>query len=419
MPDAVERAQTRSERVMRWVCVGTVSAFFLVAATGKAMAPGMFEATVAHVLGGFGLPRGLASIAAPGIVATEAAMGVGYFALAHARVVRAGMFLTLAALTAVLAWMAADPPARGCSCVGFWSEPSDPRREILLGLVRNAGLMTCVLAVPVPRRPDAASGRTVGARMPRGLTLIEVLVVMAVLAVVLAIALPMLARARGAGREAVYQSDTRQILAALAVYAGEQREAFPFCATPGDLTGAIVIRGEVIRPTASYFHWQSLLYVNLLDADAMASMRSIWAGPADEEGLPEGVRRTLVRLGYGAFSRARYWEGAEPPNPAQAPPMLVGGRWSEVQHPSEKGLLLHLRPMSDAQEAHRSRGATVQVFPWVVGWADGRVTRRDVDLSLRYDTVSRPATMFEWPVLSTEGGLGGRDFEIMPQDESP
>jgi hypothetical protein len=162
----------------------------------------------------------------------------------------------------------------------------------------------------------------------------------------------------------------------------------------------------------SYFGGQSVLYVNLLWPSYLSSLNGL---SADRErdivklGWSEGIRRSSVLLTYTAFSRPGYWVERE--YPPYASELLTPGVWGDVMFPSQKGLLLDTRAMSRLQ-LRRGANAMGDVFPWGVLWADGAGRGLDVDLGLRWDVLERRRAPFAWPVMSTRGGLGGRDFEV-------
>jgi prepilin-type N-terminal cleavage/methylation domain-containing protein len=78
-----------------------------------------------------------------------------------------------------------------------------------------------------PTGPPGVVGRPPRAGNARGFTLVETLVVIAILALLAAILLPSLARARLRSRVVVVHSDLRQITLALESYAMEQKDQFP------------------------------------------------------------------------------------------------------------------------------------------------------------------------------------------------
>jgi prepilin-type N-terminal cleavage/methylation domain-containing protein/prepilin-type processing-associated H-X9-DG protein len=69
----------------------------------------------------------------------------------------------------------------------------------------------------------------------RGFTLVELLVVIAVLAVLIALLLPAVNRARESARQAVCSSNLRQLAGAMLAYTADNDGAFPFSAEVGNV----------------------------------------------------------------------------------------------------------------------------------------------------------------------------------------
>ncbi len=68
----------------------------------------------------------------------------------------------------------------------------------------------------------------------RGFTLVELLVVISIIALLVAVLFPVFATARGKARQAACLSNLRQIGLAMAVYAQDNDDFFPYAADPSD-----------------------------------------------------------------------------------------------------------------------------------------------------------------------------------------
>lgn len=398
-----------------WLATLAVGGVFLAAAAGKSLAPMRFEMVVSHVLKGLGLevlpvePIVLVLIGIEGLLGAACLLGT------RSRAVHVVAISILAAFLGILCWMWAYPPAQGCGCIGFWTFPNDPKREIVTGVARNLGLIMCLIAI---RRSAEVS--VVGAQIRvdshrpgtrGGFSLIEMIVVILVIAVVLAVALPALARAKRTGRRVVDLSEARQIFVAMSAYGQDYRERFPYCATPGKIDGPLTLMGGTVQYQTSYFFGQAQLYINLLVPSYLSVPPAMSANSSPASvvpgGLPDEAVSSLVWLSYTAFALPGYWDADdEPPSPA---PLLTAARWSDIRFPSSKGLLLDIRVK---QRQYAGDEPKEPGHLWGIVWGDGSTVRRLVDMEVTYDVVRRPATMHTWPILSTRGGLAGRDFEV-------
>src|SRR3954466_5030347 len=76
-------------------------------------------------------------------------------------------------------------------------------------------------------------GRSNASMPPRAFTLVELLVVIGIIALLLAILLPALSRARESANRAVCLSNVRQVATAFISYTADNRGSLPFCALAG------------------------------------------------------------------------------------------------------------------------------------------------------------------------------------------
>jgi prepilin-type N-terminal cleavage/methylation domain-containing protein len=289
------------------------------------------------VLSGLGLSAVPAQGVVPVLIFTEALLG-GLFVLGIAgRRTRWATVALIALFSFGLLWMWKRPPAQGCGCVGFWTFPNHPRHEMLLGLARNIGLIMCVSVqmgdgVALARPPV---GRVQPRPARRGVTVIETLCVIAVIVVLAAIILPHLAGSRRAARRVTELAGAREMYGALTMYGRDYADAFPFCATPGEIDGPLTLYGASFR--GRFFTAQSKLFVNLLAPTYLSSTKELAVVDRDynaNSGMPPQVMQSEVWLTYTAFSRPSYWVGAQPPDGGT---LLCGGRWSDVGSRLPKG----------------------------------------------------------------------------------
>jgi len=382
--------------------------FFLLAAASKANAPDRFAMIVQHVLQGFGLALPALVIAIV-MIGLEAATG----ACLCLRVGRPYAHRTAAVLLCgfvmLLGWMWFHPPRAGCGCITFWMVPENPRDEVIWGVARDVGLLACLGAswpAPVPKeRPTEIRVARSGRKRRSGFTLVEALITITIISIIIAVLIPSLSNARRHSRRVAEMAYAQSLYPALSMYGQDYREQFPFFGVPGDLGGPLTVAGQQIN--TMFFSGQSRLFMNLLYPNYLASTAQLTLDDPtnnSETGYPVGVVRSTAWLTYTAFSRPGYWQGVVPPADTS---LIDAGRWSDIAYPSEKGLLLETR-------AHNRRLHDQEpgpLFPWSIVWGDGSAKLRSVDLDAAYRVLDRPSAMFAWPVLATDGGLAGRDFE--------
>jgi type II secretory pathway pseudopilin PulG len=299
---------------------------------------------------------------------------------------------------------------------------------VVVGLLRNGGLLVCLAALSGrsgdegTRTPGASpttsadqttdnpsAGIATHAQGLRAFTLVEVLVCVLIVLALFSLLFPALRNSRDEARAVRDLTQTRSIFIATQAYAADHQDVLPSFAPAGRLRGPKPLLGQEVE--VAYFTGQARMYINLLVPTYCSDVSGLSADTPESNvgiGLPPNAIRSSVQMTYTAFAQPAYFVGQQAP--ADAAPLLRAARLGQVAHPSAKGLLLDLRPAERAQLRDPERKHTVQ--PWGIAWADGSATQRTVDLLLGYRTVTRPAAMFDWPVLATEGGVAGRDFEL-------
>lgn len=243
-----------------------------------------------------------------------------------------------------------------------------------------------------------SSARAVRSRLrPGAFSLVELLVVLAVVAVLVAIAIPALRSARDRARLAVGLSNQRQALAAIFAYGQDFREGLPFLGTPGRPDEPVKL-GEIAL-SSSYFtansrFWPSLLAGTYVTQNAIFS--PVRMGLDNDPRIVSG----LLALAHGSAAAPEYWRADEPVREAH----FRGARFAEIDSPEAKGLLLDL-----GRGVFSSSGTKA---PWIaVGWADGAAATRPcvLDENDPLIVVKPGYGAIAWPVLSTRDGLAGRD----------
>jgi prepilin-type N-terminal cleavage/methylation domain-containing protein len=251
-------------------------------------------------------------------------------------------------------------------------------------------------ATPQAGAQSGRPTRGLGASPP-AFTLIELIVVIAIVAVLIAIVLPALGHAKRSGKSAERLSAVRQCLSATTQYADSAAGYLPFLATPGAPELGVFPDGDwgdSLPP--SYFRGQSQLWPTALLGQGM-DLSHLPESSRPDSG-PERVH-TYFWMTHAAVAQPEYWLHGDPPN---NPSLFSGVRLSGATFPSAKGLIGFVG--WTAQEAE-------SLSAWEVGMADGSAALRSVhDPPLQVDGPYRPFGAVDWRVLTTLEGIRGRDY---------
>jgi len=239
-------------------------------------------------------------------------------------------------------------------------------------------------------RPLAANCRV------RAFSLVEVIVAVTVVAILIAIALPALGRARQASRDAASLATVRQAVAGIGLYDAAERDAFPFFATPGDPFATVMVDGAAVP--GEFFMAQAKYWLFLVRpyVDGIETFRH----PRDShDDSPPLARYWLTQT---AFADTEYWVGEFPPAGLS---WFRGQRTASVAFPSSKSMLVDIS--GGVFAANHAPGFTL-----LHGMCDGSAISFNGDSLAPEEacTVDRPFGAIHWRGLSTLGGLGGRDI---------
>ncbi|MEZ6233661.1 MAG: prepilin-type N-terminal cleavage/methylation domain-containing protein [Phycisphaerales bacterium] len=411
-----------------------VAALFGVAAWMKVQAPSSFVAVVAFLFpwtlgrdgtsGGGDLEwaRGIAG----GVVALEVFLAVGLVLAPMRRWIVGAAIGTLVVFSAVLGYLAMAPGAPSCSCFGPLGSASRAGMDLWTGLVRNAAMLTCLgwmwaalgRGSATDRRGasadgvPAASGGASPSPSVRGFTLVEMLVVIAVVMLVLAMVVPTLRASKRHAMQAAGFSTQRQLLAGLELYAGDFAGQMPFLARRGEPLARL--EGPASLNWNGYFqdqsqHWHTVVnpkYVGL-PIEAVAVPESLApngvAGMYAPDGTLRGVRYHLT---HTAFASPALWHDRTIGEQIGLDVALLRSvRLDEVRAPGSKGLLIDI-----AMGFMNPDGDPLGGTGMPVGWADGSVSLLDLAvLDRRRYVLVPPLGANGWPVWSTKDGVAGRD----------
>lgn len=256
-------------------------------------------------------------------------------------------------------------------------------------------------------------------RRPHGpaFSLIEVIVVLGVIAVLIALALPALSRSRSTADDAAALAMQRHLLMSIHLYAADHEDALPYLGVPGDPHATFTLHGWTDRLGMLYFsqnkaYWLSLVYNIYIEPfpgarydrdEAFPFFSSLFTPPL----RPNPMVRSPFHLTHASAAEARFWDGDADRSDRND---LKGTRLAQVAHASRKGLILDLSSGVFASV----RGASAHAAS--VGFADGSAAWKswppgglaDFDPNLVADRHALGA--IPWPVMSTRRGLSGIDY---------
>lgn len=267
------------------------------------------------------------------------------------------------------------------------------RSRRILGIARRDGE-----AAAAQSRAALVSGTA------RAFSLVELLVAIAIIAVLIALSIPAFRAMRERGRASDALNGLRQSMSALMSYTAEFKDAWPYLQTPGNLNAPIIVRG--VQVSWSYFAAGRTLWPNLLWPAYIDTQMLFVSGDLEklrERNIIDGWEPDTIRSRYllsnVAFALPEWWIGDDPP---PNPDLFAATRTNQVQYPARKGVLL------DAY----------------LGWESGVAPR--VAAASRADgsagevafTADDPATIVpRWQfgvmslsIMSTRGGWRGFDF---------
>jgi len=235
----------------------------------------------------------------------------------------------------------------------------------------------------------------VAAKRPRGFSMIELLVTIAVIAVLMSVLLPTLAASQRTAVRAAFLANQREAARIVRVYAMDYKDTFPSWGI--EKTNLAPLKTD--RGTLEMGWWRQMdhwgLFLTTVGYDGWLSLGPE-AGP--------GVFRAIEHLGSREAQDFHEMMGAafaEPARFAAGQPdtsvLLHSVRtYSEVRFPSAKGVLIEVVPPLD-------NGGD----PIPISFADGHSAAHPIK-ELRTGVRNIPSGPF--PVLSTIAGVRGRDI---------
>ena len=176
----------------------------------------------------------------------------------------------------------------------------------------------------------------------RGVTLLEVLVSVAVIATLLAISIPALRSTQGAAREKQCLATLRSVGQASFLWANDHNDLIPHMFTPGQLRTTDPVTGA----THNWFENASAWTLALRSYIDQAGTMCPWHPRLDpatlrEHPLDENAGGSNYTLSAALYTNWAMWQRD---NPATTPDQLRPVRFAEVAHPSNKSMYIEFIP---------------------------------------------------------------------------
>lgn len=252
---------------------------------------------------------------------------------------------TIGLFSAALVRQVIAPTGRSCGCGIAWDTLAGDQVGAGIGLLRNAAMLWLLrLASSEPNREptDHHAGDTPAFARRAAFALVELLAAIAVIAVLLAIAIPVIRDARLRSHETRQFSDLRQAIAALGAYSQDYKDAWPYLQTPGNFNAAITVRG--VQVGWSYFASGRTLWANLICPAYIDAPQVFLRGDLDAliasniaDGWEPSTIRSRILFADIAFAVSDWWATDDPP---VGQTFFAGTRHADVVFPARKGALI-------------------------------------------------------------------------------
>lgn len=253
-----------------------------------------------------------------------------------------------------------------------------------------------------------------GKRQARGVTLIEVLIVIAIIGVLIGITVPALRGGRSAGGAVVSMANLRGIGVSLTFYAGANSDRYPFIRGGEPVTVAPPQAGQPLLQCGFSPHWhlEGMWPVLMHDAAPWPEHFESWLSPGlNRQRLwPMGCGLAPDSSGDGGWVSYRYsnsfiaaprvWSGQGDATEEDIRPV----RTSEVDHPSSKVV------MYDHDMAYHPEELTIGT-PRPLLFADGSASQRpDTEAASPVENQLNATQLGARIYHDTPWGVRGRDF---------
>ncbi len=244
-------------------------------------------------------------------------------------------------------------------------------------------------------------------RTSRGLSIVELIVVLAIVATLVAITVPTLRSARQQGRDVAVLSAMRSLGMAIQQYGFENNLAYPYLGSPGDPASPHTVLGvDISNAQGSYFQrlgafWGSVVGPYMTGRPSLDAFPPFT--PWRRDGIVyENVVTSRFWMSHTAFALPDYWD---PMVVSPSVSLLDGTRTTHVKHPARKGLLLDIASPALLSEPTTDGPASNVIH---VLMADGAAVIQQFEPQAPF--VRRPYSASPLPIMSTQHGLRGVDF---------
>lgn len=190
----------------------------------------------------------------------------------------------------------------------------------------------------------------------KAFTLVELLVVIGIIALLIAILMPTLSKAREQGRWATCLSNLKQIGNALTMYANENRQHLPRPASNGNgefPDDFIIWRNPPTTPGFTVNDTVLAKYLNAGDD----KLQTVYRCPSD---VPEDRPQQggLAQPFKYSYTMSKAWDEApQQPNPRPARLLLIRPKLTQVRRPADKVLVVDEKNPNDARFEYAHVGA--------------------------------------------------------------
>lgn len=273
-----------------------------------------------------------------------------WFARIHPRSAALVAFGMVGAFSAVYTIESVTSKPPDCGCFGLLARHFERLDEAKSLAVRNGimvAFLLCGAMVPRSASRHAQPVRGSGALRPsadardgpRGFSLIETLLVIAIIAVLLSLVLPALGMFRGAARSSVSLSQLRSHSAVFATYNIDWRDRFPYFTDPKLAKTEIVVSSLGRSVSVHYFGAHGMW--NYVLGDAYYNGR-VFHDSFYPPSYPLGrTGSTPYYYGCSFLARSDYWDDRSRRGPEQWGPTNA----TSVGFPAQKALLVAQYPM--------------------------------------------------------------------------